>query len=128
VIEMNIVLWALQILVGLAFIASGGMKTLRVDQIRSGGQMKWAGEVLSRNLVIFIGASELLGGLGLILPAVTGILTWLTPLAGACLSVVMVLAFGYHVSRHESNRLAPAIVLFLLAAFIAIGRFAILPL
>ena len=124
--KMNIVLWVLQVLVGVAFIAAGSMKAFRAEQAIARG-MKWVGEV-PRGLVAFIGLSELLGGLGLILPAITGILPWLTPLAAACLAIVMILAAGFHLARREYNGIPMNVVLFLLTAFVAVGRFMIVPL
>jgi uncharacterized membrane protein YphA (DoxX/SURF4 family) len=82
---MNIILWVVQVLVGVAFIAAGTLKAFRAEKAIQNG-MKWVGEV-PPGLVTFIGASELLGGIGLILPAVSGILPWLTPLAGVSLAL-----------------------------------------
>ncbi|WCN79082.1 DoxX family protein [Micromonospora sp. LH3U1] len=67
--------------------------------------------------------AELLGGLGLILPAATGIAPVLTPIAATCLAVVMVLAAITHIRRKESSGVAINAVLFLLRAFVAWGRF-----
>ena len=123
---MNIVLWVLQALVGAAFIAVGSMKVFRAEQAVSRG-MQWVGEA-PRSMVAFVGISEMLGGLGLILPALTGILPWLTPLAAACLAIVMILAAGFHFVRREHNGIPMNVVLFVLLAFIAVGRFVIVPL
>jgi uncharacterized membrane protein YphA (DoxX/SURF4 family) len=123
---MNVVLWVVQVLAGVMFIAAGAMKAFRAEQAAQSG-MKWVSDV-SHGLVTFIGVSELLGGLGLILPAVSGVLPWLTPLAGACLALVMLLAAGFHLSRKEYNGIPVNLVLFLLAAFVAYGRFVVVPL
>jgi len=74
-------------------------------------------------LVRFIGAAELAGALGLILPAATRILPVLTPLAASGLLLIMVLAAGFHISRGEISNLPVNAVLGSLAAFIAWGRF-----
>jgi hypothetical protein len=74
-------------------------------------------------LVRFIGASELAGALGLILPAATRIKPSLTPLAASGLIVVMVLAAAFHASRGELQALPINFVLGGLAAFVAWGRF-----
>jgi uncharacterized membrane protein YphA (DoxX/SURF4 family) len=124
---MNTVLWVVQIVVGLAFIMAGTIKAFRAEQAAVQGRMKWVGE-LPRGLVAFIGISELLGGLGLILPAATGVLAWLTPLAGACLAIVMLLAAAFHASRKEYNGIPLNLVLLVLAAFVAYGRFIVIPL
>jgi DoxX-like family len=109
-----------------AFIAAGTLKAFRAEKAIQNG-MKWVGEV-PPGLVTFIGASELLGGIGLILPAVSGILPWLTPLAGVSLALVMLLAAGFHLSRKEYNGIPVNLVLFLLTAFVAYGRFVVAPL
>ena len=123
---MNIALWVLQALVGVVFIAAGSMKVFRAEPAPAQGK-KQVGE-LSRGLATFIGICELLGGLGMILPALTGILPWLTPLAAACLAVVMILAAGFHLAHREYSGIPLIVVLFLMVAFIAVGRSMIVPL
>jgi hypothetical protein len=85
-------------------------------------QMTWV-EDYSGQQVKLIGVIELLGGLGLILPAWTGIAPILTPIAATGLAITMVLAGLVHLRRNEANRLPINIVLFVLAAFVAITRF-----
>jgi hypothetical protein len=72
-----------------------------------------------------IGVCEILGGIGVILPAATGILAGLTPLAATLLSVLMLLAAGFHFFRREFPNIIFNLVLFALAAFVAYGRFAL---
>ena len=122
---MNIVLWVLQALLAVMFLMAGVMKAFQYERAKA--QLKWVGDV-SHGLVTFIGVSELLGGIGLILPALTRILPWLTPLAAVGLAVVMVLASGFHATRREYSNIATNAVLFVLAAFVAYGRFVIAPL
>jgi VIT1/CCC1 family predicted Fe2+/Mn2+ transporter len=71
--------------------------------------------------------SELLGGLGLLLPALTGTLPWLTPLAAAGLALIMLLAMGFHATRREAPAIVFNSILLVLAAFVAYGRFVVLP-
>jgi len=80
------------------------------------------------NLLRFIGVSEILGGLGLILPAVTGIVPQLTAWAALGLSVIMLLAALFHLSRREYPSIVINLVLLALAAFVAYGRFVLAPL
>lgn len=121
---MNVLLWILQVLFGLAFLGAGSFKAFQYERAKT--QMAWIPAV-SRNLVAFIGVAEILGGLGLILPALTGTLAWLTPLAGAGLALVMLLAAGFHLQRRENAPVIPNIVLFALTAFVAYGRWVIAP-
>jgi hypothetical protein len=79
-------------------------------------------------IVRLIGVLEILAAIGLILPAVTGIWPWLTPLAAAGLVLTMVGAMITHGRRGEFSGLGVNIVLLALAAFVLIGRFIIVPL
>jgi uncharacterized membrane protein YphA (DoxX/SURF4 family) len=74
------------------------------------------------------GTAEILGGLGLILPAVTRIQTRLVPLAAAGLSLVMILAIFFHLSRGDYQNLVTNIILAALTAFVAYGRWKLVPL
>src|SRR5262245_41255141 len=125
-VEMNIVLWILQLLVGLAFVMAGYVHAFNPDRMKAqlGGQ--WIAAV-PNGLRLFIGISEILGGIGLILPALSGILPWLTPLAAALLGLVMLLAAGFHLMRQEYSNIGFNLVLFALAAFVAYGRFVLAP-
>lgn len=79
----------------------------------------------SESMVRFIGLSEILGALGLILPSVLRIKPLLTPMAALGLASVMVLAAIYHITHGEPP--VPNIILFALAAFIVWGRFKAIP-
>ena len=85
-------------------------------------KMPWVADVPG-GLVRFIGVSELLGGIGLIVPAATRIKPVLTPLAGAGLVVVMLLAAAFHGMRGEFPAIAFNAILGGLAAFIVWGRY-----
>jgi len=122
---MNIILWILQILLGLAFIAAGYNHGFNIEKART--QMQWMNAVPD-NLLRFIGVSEILGGLGLILPAVTGIVPQLTAWAALGLSLMMILAALFHLRRQEYSAIVINLVLLALAGFVAYGRFALVPL
>ena len=89
--------------------------------------MKWVGELPS-GLRSFIAICEVLGGIGLILPALTNILPWLTPLAAALLALMMLLAAGFHLTRREYPNIILNLILLALAALVAYGRFVVVPL
>lgn len=114
-------LWAAQVLLGLAFLAAGAMKT-STPYGELAAKMAWVSAV-PEGLVRLIGISELFGGIGLVLPAATRIRPWLTPLAAAGLALVMLLASAFHLSRGEAAAVPVNLVLGGLAAFIAWGRF-----
>ncbi|MFN8450015.1 MAG: DoxX family protein [Anaerolineae bacterium] len=79
---METFVWVVQILLALAFFMAGIMKlTQPIDKLET--RLSWIESINPRNMVRGIGLVEVLGALGLILPAVTGILPVLTPLAAA---------------------------------------------
>ena len=75
----------------------------------------------------FIGISELLGAIGLILPPLLKIRPQLTTLAAACLTLVMLLANIFHIVRGEFFVLPMTGAFLLLLAFIAYGRWKLSP-
>ncbi|MCW5878040.1 MAG: DoxX family protein [Anaerolineales bacterium] len=118
---MNIILWIAQGLLGLGFIAAGYNKAFRAQQAAVQPAMAWMSAV-SPPLLRFIGLAEIAGGLGVLLPMLSGVLPWLTPVAAASLALVMVLASGFHFSRKEYPAIVINTVLLLLALFVAWGR------
>jgi uncharacterized membrane protein len=119
---MNVVLWIVAGLLALAFLAAGLMK-LSTPKEKLAERMAWVNDY-SAGQVKAIGAVEVLGAIGLILPAVTGIAPVLVPLAAAGLAIVMVLAAIMHLRRGDgAAAVVPNIVLFALAVFVAWGRF-----
>lgn len=117
---LHIGLWITQGLLALAFLGAGWMK-LSTPYETLAAQMRWVADAPSF-LPMFIGASEVAGALGLILPSALRIRPRLTPIAAALLAVVMVLAAVTHLMYGEASMLMPNIVLGGLAAFIAWGR------
>ncbi len=117
---MNIVLWIAQILLAAMYAMAGTIKTFQTTKAKE--QFPWA-KNRSDNFVRFVGVSELLGALGLILPIVTGILPWLTPVAAIGLSLIQLLAiFTEHLPKKEYNIIPMNIVLLALSGFIVFGR------
>lgn len=117
-------LWAIAGLLAALYVMIGVMKTTRPIPALA-GMMKWPGDY--PRLVRFVGASELAGALGLVLPLATGILAFLTPVAAICLALVQVLAIGFHAVRGETKQtLGMNLVLLALAAFVAWGRLPVL--
>lgn len=122
---MNIALWVVQGLLAAVYLAAGLMKVVRprAQMVASGG-FEWAKD-MTDGAVKAIGAVEVLGALGLILPQLTGIAPVLTPIAAVGLVIVQVLAMRVHLKLGERKSLPVNAVLLLLAAFVAVGRFAV---
>ena len=127
---MNTSLWTVQVLWGVFFSFTGFGKVLCFNQAVWNlmlPRVPWFSAV-PQALFVFIGVCEFLGGVGLILPAMTGVKPKLTPLAAFGLTVVMVLAAVFHIVRGEYNFFLPTnLVLGGGAAFIAYGRWVVRP-
>ncbi len=118
---LHYALWVVQVLLGVMFFFAGVTKASQPMEALA-LQMPWT-VVVGTAMTRFIGVSELLGGLGLILPSALRIMPKLSVLAGAALALVMLLAAGLHASRGEYPAIAINFVLGGLAAFVAWGRF-----
>lgn len=116
---MNRALWILQIVLGVYFVAIGVMHFIVPDGLPA--TLSWMYD-LSDTLHVIAGIAEILGGLGLILPAVTGIRPELVPLAAAGLMLVMAGAVIYHIGRGEVLNIVTNLVLIALLGFVAYGR------
>ena len=122
---MNILLWVLQIVFGLYFIAIGVMHFIVPEGLPA--MMSWMYD-LSPWLHWFSGTAEILGGLGLILPGIFRIQTRLVPMAAIGLALVMVGAVIYHLTRGEYQNIFLNLVNAAILAFIAWGRMVKVPL
>jgi hypothetical protein len=124
---MNTALWTLQVFWGVFFCFTGFGKIMcyRPDVWNHAlhQPVAWFSAV-PQGLFVFIGLCEFLGGVGLLLPSLTGVKPKLTPLAAFGLTLVMILAAAFHIVRGEfSFFLSINLVLGGGAAFIAYGRF-----
>ena len=117
---MKVVLWILQVVLAVAFLAAGAWK-LTQPLAELAVSLPWTADVPGA-LVRFIGVAEVLGGLGLVLPAATRILPRLTPIAAAALALDMVFATLFHVMRGETMMAPVTLILVALLAFVAWGR------
>lgn len=128
-ITLNRTLWLLQVLWGFFFAGSGFGKVLLYDDALYAAApqaVAWYAAV-PQALIVFIGIVEVLGGIGLILPAMTGVKPKLTPLAAAGLTLTMILAAVFHIMRGEYELVPANLVLGGVAAFITVGRWNLRP-
>jgi len=118
---MTYALWIVQGLLAALFLFAGGAKlVLPLDQMT--GPVALPGWFLR-----FLGVAEVLGALGLILPGLLRIRPGLTPLAAAGLVIIMI---GATVVTLAGGMVAVALmnlVVALLAAFVAYGRWRLAP-
>lgn len=117
---MLIALWIINALLAFAFIAAGAMKALRSKDALAANGMAWT-EDFRPTTIRLIGLAEVVGGVGLILPLLTGIAPILTPIAATALAVLMSGAVAVHVRRREQA--TPSLVLGVLSIASAVLGF-----
>jgi uncharacterized membrane protein YphA (DoxX/SURF4 family) len=122
---MNTALWIIQVLLALIFLITGLLKVTQPIE-RLAKHMSWVKDTTPQ-AVRLIGVVELLGAVGVILPALMGILPWLTPIAAVGLVMTMIGAVITHLRLREPAQLPINIVLLALAAFVVYGRFVLMP-
>jgi uncharacterized membrane protein YphA (DoxX/SURF4 family) len=119
---LNVALWISQVLLAIVFFYSGAMKSTKTEkELVAMGQT--GVENLSGSLIRFIGVSEILGAVGMILPWLTGIVPILTPVAATSLGMIMILAAIVHFRRNEKTTAMQNLLILLVCAFVAYGRF-----
>jgi uncharacterized membrane protein YphA (DoxX/SURF4 family) len=119
---MKLVLWIIAIVLAVGFAGSGLMKlVVPKDKLVTAGQ-GWAQDYSPTNIRL-IGLVEILGAVGLVLPAALHIAPILVPLAAVGLALVMVGAIVVHARRKEPMNIAVNVVLIVLAVIVAWGRF-----
>ena len=119
---MNLALWILQTLLALIFLWAGGVKlVLPIEEMTK--QMPLPGLFLR-----FIALCEVLGAIGLILPGLLRIRPGLTPLAAAGLVIIMIGATVLTLLTGDIAMALIPLVVGILAAFVAYGRWRLAPL
>ena len=122
---MNIALWITSGLLAVAYLAVGGMKVaLPKERLAENPNLSAVTEEYSESAIKLIGAVEVAGALGLILPWATGIAVVLTPAAAIGLVLLQLGAARFHGRRKEYKQWPVNAVFAALAAFIAAGRIA----
>jgi hypothetical protein len=119
---MNTVLWLLQVLLALAFLAHGLLFLSPPPEIA-----ELMNASLPRWFQLFLGVAEVLAAIGLTLPGVTRIMPWLVTWAAGGIMIVTVSATVFHVVRGEMSSAATTLLLFAIAAFVAYERHRVLP-
>ena len=120
---VNFALWVVQGLLAAVFLSSGMAKSVMSrERLRQTGQTGAA--VMPMPFVRFVAVCEMLGAVGLVLPLWLGVAPVLTPVAAACLGILMVGAARIHLRLREPRSVAANMVLLGLCAFVAWGRLA----
>ncbi|MCE7988575.1 MAG: DoxX family protein [Caldilinea sp. CFX5] len=119
---MNIALWILQVLLAAYFLWHGWLFVAPPAEM-----VEMMNASINPGFRIFIGVSELLAAAGLILPGLTRVLPWLTPLAAAGLMIVTGSATVLHLSRGETGSAISAALFFVLVTLVAYLRWRVKP-
>jgi hypothetical protein len=118
---MSDAVWIASFVLCALYLSAGALKLLRPREVLA-DSLPWVEDVPAR-AVQLIGVAEVLGGIGVVLPWLTGIAPVLTPVAASALAVLQVLAVRVHLRRREP-RVVPFNLLLLVAALlVAVVRF-----
>ena len=118
---MNITLWVIQVFLAAVMTVTGGIK-LTQPRLALAGRMSWVVDA-SDAQVKGIGALEVAAAVGLIAPPILHIATFLAPLAAVGVVCLMIGAMVTHVRIGERERIWVNVLLLVLAAVVAVGRF-----
>ena len=119
---MYILLWALQVLLAVAFLAHGWLLLSPPPEVAE--QMNAS---LPRWFQLFLGVAEVLAAVGLTLPGLTRILPRLVTWAAVGIMIVTASATTFHLVRGEMSSAAITLVLLAMATFVAYMRHRVLP-
>jgi hypothetical protein len=123
---MNVALWIVAGILATAYLVGGGLKVIMPkDRIFATGTSAHWVEDFSSGAVKAIGTLEVLGALGLILPAVLDIAPVLVPVAAIGLGLIMVGAAVTRTRRREFRLLVADLTYLAATVFVAVGRFAV---
>jgi hypothetical protein len=121
---MNLAVWIVSGVLAALYLMAGFTKLVKAKQdLLAEPRMSWVGD-FTEGQVKGIGAVEVAGALGLVLPWLTGVAPILTPIAAVCLALIMVGALVFHVRRREWPNVPVSLVLITLLTFVAVSRFA----
>lgn len=122
---MNIALWIVASVFGIAYVA-GGIIKLTMPYEKYAAKLHWPQDFTPAN-VRFMGVLEVLGGIGLVLPALVGVAPVLVPIAASCMALYMAGAVTERMRRGEYKELLGDLLFLAAMVFIAWGRFGIEP-
>ncbi len=118
---ISVLLWVVQALLALLFLFAGGVKLVLPVE------MMTKDTPLPGPFLRFIGVAEVLGAMGLILPGLSRIRPGLTPLAAAGLVTIMIGATALTLTGGGVAAALFPLVVGLLSAFVAYGRWRLMP-
>ena len=116
---LSTVIWAVQWVLAVFFLVVGAAHAFRsLEKLRK--ETYWVG-ALNPGVVRLIGGLEMLGAVGLIGPAMSGVMPWLTTWAALGLGLTMLGAVVFHLSRREFDALPINLIPLAMAALVVVG-------
>ena len=118
---MNIVFWILQISIAIKFLSVSDSHSLRQDK----DEMKQAIHNMgsfARPTLFITALVSFLGSVGLILPAIMGVTSWITPLFALLLALMTLVSILLHIKYRERPKMFASIILFAICAFFGIWQ------
>ena len=115
---MNTALWIVQGLLSVAMLLAGGMRVV-VPKPTLEKRMLWARTWTSWRIKV-LGLAEVAGAIGVVVPFATGTAPALTPIAAACLAVLM--AGAVATNQRIGASIIASLILCVLCIVVAVGR------
>jgi len=119
---MNTAIWICQIFLAVLFLYSGTAKSTQSERWLVAHKQTGV-EGLPVPFIRFIGISEILGSIGILVPSFTGIMPILTPVTAGCFALIMVFAAKIHYHRNEMSAVALNIIVLCISLFVVFARF-----
>jgi len=123
---MNVILWVIQIILSIKMITVCYTHGLRQSQPAMQEAIQNTGKY-SLSLLHLISIGAFIGVIGLILPGVTGSSIWITPAAAAILAAMLLASIFFHVRSRVKPNIFVSLILAAFAAFVACGRWMLVP-
>jgi hypothetical protein len=123
---MNIILWLIQIILGIKLITVTYTHGFRQSGSTMQDAMRRMGKG-SQPLLSTIALCTFIGTLGLILPGILGLPAWIVLVTAAIMSIMLLASIPFHVRFREKPQIFVSLILFAFAVFVAYGRWALAP-
>lgn len=117
---MNTTISIIQATLAIVFFASGTIVLILKEKLKS--KLSWL-NVYSTKMVYFICSSKIAGAIGLIIPMLVSNLNYLAFASAIGISIIMALAFNYHIKKKEYKDILATILSFILSLLIAIYKY-----
>lgn len=124
---MNIALWIAQVILGIKMLTAAFSHGL----LHGKPEIQQAIQVVGKQakLLLFLASSFMVLGIGgLFLPALVQLPLWVTPAAASMLSLMLLVSIYFHLVARDTPNVFVSVILFLIGAFVAYGRFLLVPL